>query len=114
VNSVTERRSGKFTERLSMFMVAVGALGALIVLLDVKFTIVLANQTVSIGTGFSPDLKGAVITAILISGYTAVKEYWLGSSAGSQVQQESISRIAEAAATTPKTNGDAHPPVAPP
>lgn len=84
-----------------MFMVWVGAIGAILVLIDIKFTFMIGQQTITIGSGFSPDLKGAVITAILISGYTAVKEYWLGASAGGQTQSESMSRIAETATGTP-------------
>lgn len=95
-----ERRATKFTETLSLFMVRVAALGALLVLVDIKFTFTFADQVVTIGSGFSADLKGAIITAILISGWTAVKEYWLGASASGQNQAESMSRIAEASAPT--------------
>jgi len=94
----TERRAGKFTETLSLFMVRVATIGALIVLVDIKFTLTIYEQVVTLGSGFSADLKGAVITAILIGGWTAVKEFWLGSSAGQQGQAESMSRIAEASA----------------
>lgn len=93
-----ERRAPKFTEALSMFMVRVAAGGALIVLIDLKITFVIAGQTITVGSGFSADLKGAVIASILISGYTAVKEFWLGASATGLQQAESISRIAEASA----------------
>ena len=94
-----ERRASHFTEKLSIFMVMVAAGGAFLVLLDPKFTVVVANHTITVGgDGFSADLKGAVISAILIGGWTAVKEYWLGASATGQRQSESMSRIAEAAA----------------
>lgn len=95
---IPERRATKFTEILSIFMVRTAAVGAFIVLVDIKFTLTIYEQIVTIGSGFSPDLKGAVIASILISGYTAVKEYWLGASASGQNQSESMSRIAEAAA----------------
>lgn len=92
-----ERRAGMFTERLSLFMVSVAALGAFLVLFDPKITLSLAGQDVIIGgDGFSADLKGAVISAILIGGWTAVKEYWLGSSAGTVKSAETLQRIAEA------------------
>lgn len=81
-----------------MFLARVAAFGAFIVLLDLKFEITVFEQTITVGSGFSADLKGAVITAILISGWTAVKEYWLGSSASQQGQAESMSRIAEQSA----------------
>ncbi len=87
-----------FTERLSVFMCTVAALGAFIVLFDPKFILTFYGQQVILGgkDGFSADLKGAVISAILISGWTAVKEYWLGSSVGTVKSAETIQRIAEA------------------
>lgn len=97
-----ERRATRFTERLSLIMCIVAAVGAIIVLLDPKITIIMGggHKLEMGGEGFSADLKGAVITAILVSGWTAVKEYWLGSSAAGQNQSESMSRIAEASAPT--------------
>lgn len=93
-----ERRvsPSRFTERLSLLMVRVAALGAFIVLLDIKITFVFFDHTLSLGGGFSNDLKGAVIASILISGFAAVKEYWLGASEQGQSQSASLSRIAEA------------------
>lgn len=87
----------KFTERLSLFMVVIAAFGAFLVLLDPKLTLTLASgNTWSIGgEGFSADLKGAVVTVILIGGWTAVKEYWLGSSASSAKTHATMERIAE-------------------
>jgi hypothetical protein len=94
-----ERRAGRFTERLSLLMVIVAAIGGFFVLLDPRFTIPIGDVTLAIGgTGFSQELKGAVVTIMLIGGWTAVKEYWLGASAGAKDQSESMSRIAEAAA----------------
>lgn len=91
-----ERRASVFTEKLSMFMVSVAALGAFVVLVEPQIDI--TQYGVKFGTDFSADLKGAVITAILIGGWTAVKEYWLGSSAGGEKKADTVSRIAEAAA----------------
>lgn len=97
---VVDRRRSNFTERLSIFMVMVAAGGAFLVLFDPKFTFDFDGQILTIGgEGFSADLKGAVISAILIGGWTAVKEYWLGASAGGQSQQESVQRIAEKSST---------------
>lgn len=77
-------------------MVMVAAFGALVVLLDVKVTYhITENTVIAVGGTFSNDLKGAVISAILISGWTAVKEYWLGASASSEGHQATISKIAE-------------------
>lgn len=91
-----EHRASPFTESLSKFMVVTAALGAFIVLFDPKFTLTFWGQIVTIGgDGFSADLKGAVISAILIGGWTAVKEYWLGSSLGNVKSAESVQRIAE-------------------
>ena len=93
-----ERRASPFTEKLSMFMVGVAALGAFVVLLDIKYTVTIGGAVIQIGSdGFSADLKGAVISAILIGGWTAVKEYWLGASVGSVKSAESMQRIAEKA-----------------
>lgn len=95
----SERRAaGPFQERLSLFMVIVAALGAAWVLVDPKLTVPVGDVVVNLGGGFSNDLKGAVISAILIGGWSAVKEYWLGSSAGGEKKAEAVSRIAEAAA----------------
>lgn len=96
---IEERRAGKFTERLSLFMVIVAAIGAAFVLADPKIELSFWGQTLTIdGVDFSADLKGAVIFAILIGGWVAVKEYWLGASDQGKKQQESISRIAEQSA----------------
>lgn len=96
-----ERRASPFTEQLSLFMLRVAALGAFLVLFDPKFTFEILGQVVQIGgDGFSADLKGAVISAILIGGWTAVKEYWLGSSVGNVKSAEVMQRIAESAPTT--------------
>lgn len=90
-----------FTEKLSVFMVTVAALGAFLVLVDPTLTLTVHNQVLVIGKdGFSADLKGAVISAILIGGWTAVKEYWLGSSAGTVKSAETIQRIAESSPST--------------
>ena len=93
----------RFTERLSLLMVTVASLGAFLVLIDPKLTLQIAGQTVVLGGGgFSADLKGAVVSLILIGGWSAVKEYWLGSSEGSSQKGEAIARIAEAGAPASK------------
>lgn len=89
-----ERRSSRYTEKISTFMVLVAALGAYIVLVDPKISLTILGQTFTVDGGdFSADLKGAVISAILIGGWTAVKEYWLGASAGQAKQSETIARL---------------------
>jgi hypothetical protein len=105
--SGTERRSKVFIEKLSMFMVSVAALGAFIVLFDPKFVITIAGQTISLGgaTGFSADLKGAVVSLILIGGWTAVKEYWLGSSAGSDKKSDAIQKMIDVPPPSDPTKG---------
>ena len=93
------RVANKFTEKLSMFMVSVAALGAFFVLADPKMTFTFWGQTIAIdGVEFSADLKGAVIFAILIGGWVAVKEFWLGASDQGKQQQAAIARIAEQSA----------------
>lgn len=97
----TERRHPKFTERLSWFMAIASAFGGFYVLLDPILVLNISGHTVKVGgEGFSADLKGAVVSLILIGGWTAIKEYWLGASASGQTQSESMSRIAEASAPT--------------
>ena len=92
-----ERRQKAYTEKMSSFMLTVAAGGALIVLLDPKIAFPIGAATFAFGgDGFSADLKGAVISAILIGGWSAVKEYWLGSSHEGVKQAESAQRIAEA------------------
>jgi hypothetical protein len=102
---VEKRASSRYTEKLSSFMVAAAALGGAYVLLDPVITLNIAGgHTVAIGgEGFSADLKGAVVSLILIGGWTAVKEFWLGASATGQTQSASMSRIAEAASPAAKT-----------
>ena|SRR3990167_1985320 len=89
-----ERRAGKFTERISLFMARVSAAGAALVLLAPTLSFTFSGQTIVIGGAFSDDLKGAVIGLILVAGWTAIKEYWLGSSAGSDKKSETLNKIA--------------------
>ena len=98
----------KFTERLSWFMVVTASCGALLVLIDPQIKFTFGSDTFSFGgAGFSADLKGAVVSLILIGGWSAVKEYWLGSSSGSAERAKTIDKLivattpAPAPATTP-------------
>ena len=91
-----DRRTSKFTERLSIFMVRVAAIGAAYVLLEPKFTFLIYGQVIAIGSaGFSADLKGAVVSLILIGGWSAVKEFWLGTSASNEKGADSLRRMVE-------------------
>ena len=91
-----DRRAGMFTERISLFMARTSAAGAAFILLNPKFDITIFGQSIHIGgAGFSLDLQGSVIT--LVAGWTAVKEYWLGSSAGSEKKSDAIQKMAEGA-----------------
>lgn len=93
-----DRRSPLFTERLSWFMALVAAFGGIYVILDPVITINVDWGSIKVGgEGFSEQLKGAVVALILIEGWKAVKEYWLGSSAGGEKKADTVSRIAEAA-----------------
>jgi hypothetical protein len=93
------RKATKFTEKLSLFMVVTAALGGFLVLIDPRGAWTMFGHPFSFGgDGFSAELKGAVVTIMLIGGWTAVKEFWLGSSAGSQNTAETIGRIAEQSA----------------
>lgn len=95
-----ERRAGRFTERLSLYMLALAAFGVFIVLLEPKWVYVFpGGSTITIGgMPFSADMKGGIVALIIVGGFVAIKEYWLGASAAGQTQSESMSRIAEAAA----------------
>lgn len=97
-----ERRStSQFTEKLSWLMAIVAALGGMYVILDPVITLDLDWVEIKLGgDGFAEQLKGAVVALILIEGWKAVKEYWLGSSAGTVKSAETIQRIAEAAPST--------------
>lgn len=91
-----ERRAKNFIEKLSWFMAWIAALGGMYVILDPVITFKLSWAEIKVGgEGFSEQLKGAVVALILVEGWKAVKEFWLGASASGQKQQESITRIAE-------------------
>ncbi len=93
-----DRRKAIFPEHLSIRVVWIAGVGAFLVLLDPSITLTFMGQIVKIGgDGFSSELKGAVITIMLIGGWTAVMSFWLGASDSMAKQQASISRIAEAA-----------------
>lgn len=94
-----DRRRDDFLHKLALRMLWIAAVGAFVVLIDPRMTFpISADIVVQIGSkeGFSPDLKGAVVSLILIGGFTAVKEFFFGSSAGREKQGEALSRIAEA------------------
>lgn len=94
-----ERRANKFPERLSFYVVIIAAIGAFFVLLDPMITIHIGEHSVKFGgDGFSSELKGAVITIMLIGGWQGVMGFWLGQSDSGQRQAQSMSRIAEQAA----------------
>lgn len=111
-----QRRESDYKERLSSRMLLIACITALFVLLDPKVLIPLGaeGQVLSLGgAGFSLDIKGMVIGAIIIEGLKSIKEYWLGTSAGGQKQAESMSRMAEAApavAAAVVANANAAPP----
>lgn len=92
-----ERRDPKFTERISMYMVVVATIGAFLILLDPKFTLTIGGQVIAMGgEGFSQELKGAVVTIMLLGGWTSVQKFWLDTTDTAKIQSQSIARIAEA------------------
>lgn len=102
-----ERRSGDasvgdrcFVRWLSLTLVIVSSIGAMIVLIDPVITFAVSDgSTIKIGgTGFSDQLKGAVVSLILVSGFAAVIAYWLGASNQGQRAQEQVGTIATTAA----------------
>lgn len=64
-----------FPELLSLIFVIISACGAGIVLL---------------GEDYSAEIKGAVITLMLIAGYTGVREFWFGSSPAEQAKVKQV------------------------
>lgn len=97
---VNRRATLTYRESLSNRFVFVAAFGAMFVLLDPRLIIPLGDGVMLKlgGDGFSLDLKGLVIGAILIEGYKAIKEYWFGSTAAGQKTSEVVERMAESAA----------------
>jgi len=95
-----ERRAATFQETLSGRMLTIAGLGALLVLVDPKLNIPLTEGVILNigGTGFSNDLKGMVIGAILVGGFNSIREYWLGATAGGQKASSVVERMAEGAA----------------
>jgi hypothetical protein len=89
-----------FQEKLSSRMLMIAGVGAILVLLDPKMIIPLgADISLRIGgEGFSNDLKGMVIGAILVGGFNSIREFWLGTSVGGQKAADLVGRVAEAAA----------------
>ncbi len=92
-----ERRNRHFIEALSCTLVWFSGLGALLVLVDPVVTYPMANGAVIKlgGSGFSDQFKGAVVTLILVAGFTAVTGYWLGA-ANQQTTQPDEPREPEA------------------
>lgn len=88
--------SEHFVQKLSMYLVLGAFLGGFIVLLDIRFTLTLWGQIISVGKeGFSPEVKGVVLQSMLITGFAAVVGFWLGTTKQGQEQAQSVSRIAE-------------------
>lgn len=89
-----------FVRWLSLVLVIVSSIGAMIVLIDPVITIAAhGGSTIKVGgTGFSDQLKGAVVSLILVSGFAAVIAYWLGASNQGQRAQEQVGTIATTAA----------------
>lgn len=97
-----ERRlNSAFVERLSLILIIGSLTAALLILLDPVITFTLLGDSVDVkigGDGFSEQLKGAVISAIIISGFSGVISYWLGASKSGDKAQESVNTIAQNAA----------------
>jgi hypothetical protein len=107
-----DRRGGGFNEKLAFVLVIGGIIGALVVLLDPVITITTSAGTVLHfgGTGFSDQLKGAVVSMILVSGFAAVITYYFGSSNSDKVKNQTISALA--ASSLPAALEPAAPPLA--
>jgi ribosomal protein L40E len=99
---IERRHTGRFIETLSLALVIVSSIGAMIVLIDPVISFATASgTTIKVGgTGFSDQLKGAVVSLILVSGFAAVIAYWLGASNQGAKAQDSVNTIAQSAAPT--------------
>jgi hypothetical protein len=95
-----DRQPSKFIERLSTMLVVLASVGTIIVLIDPVILLSLPSGTTIKfgGTGFSDQLKGAVVSLILVSGFAGVIAYWLGASNAGDKAQDSVNVIAQAAA----------------
>ncbi len=91
-----DRRRADFVERLSWRVIWISALGAAYVLIDPQISVGWGNMAMRLGSaGFSADLKGSVITAILVGGFTGAIGYWLGASKSATESNQATARIAE-------------------
>lgn len=97
-----ERRVSRYIEKLSMVLVVVSSIGAILVLVDPVISFAFTGgTTIKIGgTGFSDQLKGAVVSLILVGGFSAVISYWLGASNQGDKAQDSVNTMAQQAAPT--------------
>ncbi len=97
---MSERRRSdmKFLYLLSLMLVMFSFGGAAWVLMDPLITIGPFNWgTITIGrTPFSADLRGSVVSTILVGGFAGVVGYWLGASnAGNKPTAPSTAITAE-------------------
>lgn len=69
----------KFVHLLSAFLIVFSGIGGVLVMLG----------------NFSDELKGSVVTLMLIGGWTQVQNYWLGSSSASRSKDATIERISK-------------------
>lgn len=115
LNTIADPQSRRFIERLSCILVVFSAIGAMLVLVDPVLTLQLGNgNTLKIGgEGFADQMKGAVLTLILVAGFTAVVQYWLGASNQGDRAQENVNKIAASAMPAGGGTGDGSQPPAP-
>lgn len=69
-----------FVQALSLLLVWVSASGAL---------------ALALSGMLDPQLMGAIVTLMLIAGYTGVREFWLGSSHSSQAKDAIVTQLSE-------------------
>ena len=97
-----DRRAGEFNEKLAIVLVIGGILGAMLVLIDPVLTITMKNGvTLHLGgTGFSDQLKGAVVSMILVSGFANAVAFYFGSSNSDKMKNQTINTLASTNTTT--------------
>lgn len=97
MDPTVDKNPSTFRQVLSLVLVVISGMGALLVLVDPVITFETAAGTIIKvgGNGFADQMKGAVVTMILIGGFTGVVGYWLGQSASGDKSSETIGKIAQ-------------------
>ncbi len=93
------RKPSKYTERLSSSLLWIAGVGCAWVLLDPVVILPLSDGAViKLGaSGFSNDLKGAVIATVIVGSFVALHKYWLDRNDDREVTETEIPETKEQA-----------------